>query len=219
MNKRTKKDFLTASVFLAIFVIFTVLLRFVDKDSLAPDGSTVGFAFINRPVALRFSFHPFFYRLTKMLGFFAVALASGFALLGAYQWILRKKLFLVDPDILCLGVLFAFTVGFYILFEVIGINVRPVLLNGEAENSYPSSHTVLSVTVFAGSVPLFKKRTGTIVYTLIVSVLVSMMFLTVIGRFLSGVHWLTDLIGGLFLSVSLLFFYSGLLKLTDERMP
>ncbi len=217
MNKRIRNDFLTASVFLAIFVVFTILLRFVDFDILAPDGSPVGFAFLNRPIAEHFPFNPFFYLMTEWLGYLAVFLATGFAVVGAYQWFRRKKIYLVDADILCLGALFAVTVMLYALFEVVRVNVRPVLLNGEAENSYPSSHTVLSVVVFSGTLPLLKKRTGEVLYTVLSSVLICFLVLTIAGRLLSGVHWFTDLIGGVLLSLSLLFAYGGLLRFSERR--
>lgn len=212
MNKRIQKDIVVASLFLAIFVIFTILLRFIDVDNLAPDGSLVGFSTLNALGKKAFPFHSFFYILTEVLGNIALASALAFAILGAYQWFVRKKLSLVDRDILCLGVLFAVVLAIYAFFEVISVNVRPVLINGTTENSYPSSHTVLSIVVFFASVPLLMKRTGNMLSSVMVGALPFLSVLTVVGRLLSGVHWVTDLIGGVLLALALLFFYFAFLR-------
>ena len=44
-----------------------------------------------------------------------------------------------------------------------------------------------------------------------------MLALIVAGRLLSGVHWFTDIIGGVLLSAALLNAYEGLLKLWKQR--
>jgi len=212
MKNRIRKDFGTASLLLVLFVIFTILLRFIDLDSLAPDGSPVGFAFLNGTVASRFPFHPFFYRMSECLGRLALLLAGVFAFIGLFQWIGRKKLLEVDFDILALGVLFGVTVFTYFLFETVKINVRPILWNGKAENSYPSSHTVLSIVVFVGVLPLLKRRLTPMLYLFAESILLCFTVLTLVGRLLSGMHWITDLFGGILLSVSLLGYYFCFLK-------
>ena len=42
--------------------------------------------------------------------------------------------------------------------------------------------------------------------------LTALMVITVVARFLSGVHWLTDIIGSVFISSALLFFFATFLQ-------
>ena len=55
-----------------------------------------------------------------------------------------------------------------------------------------------------------KQKTLQLIFTVVFAV---MLALIVAGRLISGVHWFTDIIGGLLLSAALLNAYEGLLKL------
>ena len=78
-------------------------------------------------------------------------------------------------------------------------------MDGILEASYPSSHTLLSVCICGSSLMinkyLFKNKNFFKVENIIsiLSILV-----IVIGRFISGVHWFTDIIGAILNSIALL---------------
>lgn len=208
-SKYPKKLILSIITF-TVFLVFTVLVKFVDIKPIGPKFSMVGFATINRAVNKFFGYNPFWYELTQVFGIFAILVAAFFAVLGFIQLIKRKSLLKVDRDILCLGVLYIAVIGFYILFEKTVINCRPVYDAAKGlEPSYPSTHTFLIITILASAIKVLptyiknnKLRIGTSIFLAVIIVL------TVAGRLVCGVHWFTDIIGGILLAESLLLIFS-----------
>ena len=132
----------------------------------------------------------------------------GFAFLGAIQWIKRKRILKVDKDILLLGVFYAILFGTYILFECVVINYRPILINGRLESSYPSSTTMLATCVIPTCIMQLNKRMKLcFLKRVLITTLVIFVGFMVIGRLVSGVHWFTDIVGGLLYSIGLIALY------------
>jgi len=141
------------------FILFTVAVGTVDREAIGPDGSVVGLAAMNRLIYELLEAQPFWYALTDWLGLVPVAVACGFACLGAWQLVRRRSLRRVDADIMLLGALYLAVVGYYVLFERLVVNYRPILIGGRLEASYPSSHTMVAVGVMATAVLQFRRRT------------------------------------------------------------
>ena len=198
---------------LAVFLLWTAAVRFVDVQMIGPQGSCVGFATVNRFVHDLTGVHRTLYTLTDWLGLVPFGFAMGFALLGLTQWIQRKHLAKVDGDILILGGFYAAVMAVYALFEVFPVNYRPVLIDGILEASYPSSTTMLVLCVMPTTVMQLrirmKNETGKRWVCAAVTVLSVFM---VIGRLVSGVHWFSDIIGGAILSAGLVRMYRGLIS-------
>jgi undecaprenyl-diphosphatase len=98
----------------------------------------------------------------------------------------------------------------YILFEYLVINYRPVLISGILEASYPSSTTLLVLTVMPTAMLQLKERIQNRAFRNCVLVLIAAFTaFMVIGRLLSGVHWLTDILGGILLSAGLVGLYKN----------
>jgi hypothetical protein len=124
----------------------------------------------------------------------------------------RKNLFKVDSSIIILGCFYIIVIAVYIFFESCIINYRPILINGILEASYPSSHTLMTICLMYAAVTecdilIKSKKTNKIIR--LVSYLI--IAITVIGRLISGVHWFTDIIGGILISSALIMFYSSVL--------
>lgn len=151
------------------------------------------------------------YSITDWLGVVAILFALGYAIIGGIQVIKRKSIFKVDKEIIALGIFYILIVAVYILFEKLSLNYRPVLMDGVAEASYPSSHTLMSVCI-CGSAILINKKLFNNKITKILNVLSLILIITiVVGRLISGVHWFTDIIGGLLISSALLMsFYTAI---------
>ena len=99
-----KRQFIVAIVSLFMFLLWTVLISFVNVQAIGPNGSSVGFATINGFVLNLIGTHLSLYIITDWLGLVPIICVMFYASLGLFQWIKRKKLLKVDFDILILGI-------------------------------------------------------------------------------------------------------------------
>lgn len=203
-----KRKIYTAFGFLAAFLLWTVAVSWIDVQPIGPQGSVVGFASLNGLVHSLTGVHMKLYTITDWLSLVPVAFGSGFALLGLRQWIERKSIWHVDRSILILGGFYAAVLAVYLLFEKVVINYRPVLIEGVLEASYPSSTTVLVLCIMPTAV--MQLRSHAQKKGIIMAITVFTVFM-VIGRLLSGVHWVTDIIGGILLSAGLVLLYGSII--------
>ena len=195
------------------FVAWTAAVSSIDIRQIGPNGSSVGFA------ALNIFFHNltgenmWLYYLTDWLSIVPILFIFGFGFLGCSQLIKRKSVFGVDKDILILGGFYIIVIMIYLFFEIYVVNYRPVLINGVLEPSYPSSTTLLVMSVMPTAALQLQSRTKNPVFrkTAIYAINIFTVFM-IIGRLVSGVHWITDIIGGLILSAGLVMIYYSLTK-------
>ena len=200
------------------FVLWTWAVTVIDVQPIGPNGSCVGFAALNGTVHRLTGVHFPLYTVTDWLGLVPVAAAFGFAVLGLCQWIRRGSPLRADGDILALGVFYLAVIAAYLLFEEIPINYRPTLIDGRLEVSYPSSTTLLVLTVMPTAAMQLHTRIKhqTLRRCIIASIVLFVLFM-VIGRLISGVHWLTDIIGGIWLSGGLVMLYDAFRKWLPRR--
>ena len=212
--KKTKKQLYIIGISLLLaFVLWTVLVRCVDVRAIGPRGSAVGFAALNGAVHRFFGVHMTLYVITDFAGLVPVAFMLGFAILGLCQWIRRRSLLSVDRSLLCLGGFYISVLFSYLFFEECVINYRPVLIHGYLEASYPSSTTLLVLSVMPTAVMQLSSRIkNTARRRFVLCLLAAFTAFTVIGRLLSGVHWVTDIIGGALLSSALVFLYAAAIR-------
>ncbi len=203
--------------FLGAFVLWTVLVLLVDVQAIGPDGSVVGLATVNGLFHRLTGVHMNLYTLTDWLGLVPIAVVLGFALFGLVQWIKRRRIQNVDFDVLILGGFYIITIFCYLLFEMVVINRRPILIDGFLEASYPSSTTLLVLCVMPTAMLQFRSRIKNRVLRVIVLMAIAVFIgFMVIGRLVSGVHWLSDIVGGVWLSAGLVLFYQFLTRKTPK---
>lgn len=213
------KKFCISFGFLLAFAVWTAGVILIDVSPIGPRGSFVGFATINGFFYNLTGVNLSLYTITDWLGLVSVFIGFGFALLGLVQWIKRRNILKVDFDILALGVFYIIVIAAYLLFESFVINYRPTLINSFLETSYPSSTTLLVLTVNITAIFQFKTRIKNIVLRRCVNISLSVFTLfMVMGRLISGVHWLNDIIGGILLSAALVMLYYAVThkKITDQ---
>lgn len=207
-----KRSFFTALGLLGAFALWTLAITKMDVQPIGPQGSLVGFATINRFVHQLTGVHKLLYTVTDWLGLVPVAFGFGFAILGLAQWIRRKSILKVDGSILALGVFYVVVVAAYLLFESVVINYRPVLIEGRLEASYPSSTTLLVLCVMpTASMQLHSRIQNPMLCKIVRMAIAAFIVFMVAGRLISGVHWLTDIIGGILLSGGLVMMYDSVL--------
>jgi len=210
MKNADKKKFLIGAGFLATFVLWTVLVSLVDIRAIGPNGSSVGFAALNGYVHKFTGVNFHLYTITDWLGLVPIGVAFGFAILGLVQWIKRKSLLKVDRSLLVLGGFYIVVLAAYIFFEIVVINYRPVLIDGYLEASYPSSTTMLVMCVMPAAMMQLRERIKNDVFRRCVMIsIVTFIAFMVIGRLVSGVHWLSDIIGGALISAGLVMIYAS----------
>lgn len=213
VEKKNKKRLVWGTLLVVAFVLWTVLVRFVDVRAIGPEGSSVGFAALNRFVHELTGVNWLLYTVTDWLGLVPIAVALGFAILGFAQLIGRKSLWKVDHSILALGVFYIALMATYVFFEIVVINYRPTLIDGYLEASYPSSTTMLVMCVMPTAVMQLNERIKNTGFRRCAIIAISgFTAFMVIGRLLSGVHWFTDIIGGTLLSLGLVAMYDALGK-------
>ena len=208
MKKTQKRGLIISVILLISFVVWTVLVKNVDVQPIGPNGSSVGFATLNGAFHRLTGANMSLYVITDWLGLVPIAVALGFAILGLAQWIKRRNILKVDRDILALGVFYLCTMAVYILFEYVVINRRPVLINGYLEASYPSSTTMLVTCVIPTAMMQMRSRIKNSGWRIcVLALLAAFTAFMVIGRLVSGVHWLSDIVGGILISAGLVVAY------------
>ena len=196
---------------LLAFVIWTILLGIIDVDTIGPMDSKVGFARLNGYFHSLTSVNMHLYTITDWLGLVPITVALLFAMLGLGEWIKRKRILAVDQSILTLGAFYIIVIAVYIFFEEVPINYRPTLIDGYLEVSYPSSTTLLTLTVMPTAAIEFNLRikNAALRKSAVILALAFTLFM-VVARLISGVHWLTDIIGGILVSLGLVALYYSL---------
>lgn len=218
-KKLSFKNFILPAVLFVVFIIFTVLVKTVDVGE-GRLGTELGFATFNKAVEKVIPFNNGWYMLSEILGYAAIGVCLGFACFGLYEMvkygIIKKQGIFkaVDKEIWILAGFYVVVIGFYVLFEVLEINYRPVVFDEGLEASYPSSHTMLAVCVFCSAFMMFEKflKETKIFKAVGQGFCVILASLTVVGRFFSGVHWATDIIGGLLISAALVTLFGAVIK-------
>ena len=208
MEKKNRRLFLVGVSLFAAFVLWTVLVCFVDVRAIGPQESSVGFATLNGYIHDLTGVNMRLYVITDWLGLVPIGVAFGFAVLGLVQWIKRKSLLKVDRSILTLGGFYIVVMAAYILFEIVVINYRPTLIDGYLEASYPSSTTMLVMCVMPTAMMQFSKRIKNDLFRrCVMFIIIAFIVFMVIGRLVSGVHWISDIIGGALFSTSVVLMY------------
>ena len=158
------------------------------------------------------------YHITDWLGFAGILTALGFSVLGLIQLIKRKSLKKVDADIYILGAFYLLVIALYCFFETFIVNYRPVLINGYLEASYPSTHTMIICSIMGTAILQWRDRIHKkFLKMTLVLLSTAVIFITVAGRLISGVHWFSDIIGGLFLSGALVMLYYSCVRLVKDK--
>ena len=206
-----KKKYLYISIFsLAAFVLWTLLLRLVDVRAIGPESSSVGFSALNGFIHEKIGVNMYLYNITDWLGLVPIGVALGFAILGLIQLIKRKSLLRVDRSILGLGVFYIIVVAVYLFFEIVVINYRPVLIEGCLEASYPSSTTMLVTCVMPSAAMQAKERIkNKALRQGVIIIIIAFIAFMVVARLLSGVHWISDIIGGALFSLGIVLMYKS----------
>ena len=190
--KENGKRFLGFGIaFVVVFAIWTTLVQIIDVQPFGVNGTDIGFATVNSRFHKLTGVHMTVYVLTDWLGLVPVFVCMLFGCIGFIQLVKRRSLVKVDYDILLLGIYYIVVIAGYLIFEVIPINYRPILIEGRMEASYPSSTTLLVLSVMSTLIFQVKSRVENEVSKRVIGVVSAIfMLFMVVGRLISGVHHL-----------------------------
>lgn len=204
--KNKKNIFLCISLTL-ISVFYTFLVKNVDVNNIGPKNTNVGFSTLNNAFKNLIGSDMRIYKITEIFGLLVFVICLFYGMIGIYQLIKRKSIKKVDKEIILIGIFYVVVLFVYILFEKLEINYRPILIDGKLEASYPSSHTMLALCVCTSSLILSKKYINKKYINITNIITLILLFGVFIGRIMSGVHWISDIIGGIIISFTLIMYY------------
>ena len=214
MKKKNARNFIIAAVLVLLFFLWTAVVITVDVKQVEPNGTTVGLSRFNSTFHSLTGVNMTLYNVTDLLSLIPLLFVAGFAILGLQQLIRRKCLLKVDYSILVLGCFYVIVITAFLLFEAFIVNYRPILIEGRLEASYPSSTTMLVMCVIPTSAMQLSERINNKrLRVCINSLLIIFLLFMVIGRLISGVHWISDIIGGVLLSSGLVMTYYSVKEL------
>ena len=218
MKNRKNIPFFAGISCITAFIIWTILIQTVDIQPVGVNGTAIGFASFNIWFHRLTGTNMTLYTITDWLGLIPVFVCMIFGILGLMQLIKRKILLQVDADILLLGIYYAIVISAYLIFEIHPINYRPILIEGRMEASYPSSTTLLVLSVMPTLTFQADRRLKTCtVRNIIRTLTILFSAFMVFGRLISGVHWFTDIIGSVMLSAGLFYIYKAFVLSYDRK--
>ena len=218
MEKNGKRRLISGMALLVIFAIWTWLIQCVDVQQAGPKDTGIGFATFNCWFHSITGVHMSIYTMTDWLGLVPIAVCIVFGGIGLFQLVKRKSLLKVDRDIIFLGIYYVVVIFGYLVFEMIPINYRPILIDGILEASYPSSTTLLVLSVMPTLIYQVDRRITNHTVKRMICVLTAVFSaFMVIGRLIAGVHWFTDIVGAVILSAGVYCIYkAAVLIFCDE---
>ena len=210
------KTFCIALLFYLAFILWTIAVIFINVKQIGPNNSEVGLSKFNGFFHKKIGVNMTLYDLTDLLSIIPIAIMLFFGLLGLVQWIKRKSLLKIDYSIRILGLFYILVFAVYIFFEFAVVNYRPTLIEGKLEASYPSSTTMLVICIMTTALMQVNERVKNkkVKISLIAIILAFSVFM-VVGRIISGVHWVSDIIAGMLLSGGLVATYYALIKMSQ----
>ena len=216
---KEKKISIVGITLITAFIIWTILIQIVDVQSVGVNGTDVGFATINCWFHKLTGENMAIYYITDWMGLIPILSCMIFGVVGFIQLIKRKSLLKVDLDIIFLGIYYIVVILAYLFFEMIPINYRPILIEGTMEVSYPSSTTLLVLSVMPTVSFQNHRRIKNITIRNVIYIFIVLFSLfMVIGRTVSGVHWLTDIIGSILFSIGLYLIYKSIVMRFDKNV-
>ena len=149
--------------------------------------------------------------ITDIIVATALITLAVFAFIGLAQLIKRKSFKKVDRELLAMFAPLILLVITYVVFEkFLILNTRP---NGSGEPSFPSTHTMITATIFfcvALALPKYIKSKAAC--ALLDVIMLALLVLMCFGRVLANMHWVSDVFGALGFSLIFAFVYWLLIR-------
>lgn len=205
---KNNKYLISSFVLGILFVLFTISLIFVDVRLIGETNAKIGLGFINE-ISSKINYNSTLDKISDIFLALGIIGVLFFGIVGVIQLIKRKSLKKVDREIIVFGIFLIIMVMLWITFDkFLVINYRPILIDGEIEASYPSTHVmIVTFTLLTVTNLLSKYIKNDKVVKMFYGLAILFIMLATIFRILSGMHWISDCVGGLLLGSMLYSFY------------
>lgn len=202
-------NLIIGSFLILLFIIWTILMKFCDVTPSGPNETLIGLSFLNVPFMEMIGFNQTLYDISDLLMVFVILVAVIFNILILVFWVKNKDIKKIPSSLIALDIGYAFIVITFLLFETYIVDFRPVIIEGELEPSYPSTHMLTCTFVLLSGAYMSNKmiKEHKIIKNLIVISIYLILALSLIFRILSGAHWIGDIIGGLLMSIGAYFLF------------
>ncbi len=218
MIEKKKKWFKISVCLLIVAVIYTVLVKYVDVKAIGPGDTKVGFAIMNKWFKDLIGYNKLFYTVSKYAGVIPFGFCAYYGLMGLIELIKKKSFKKVNYRYYILACFYAIFVALYFFFEKVIINYRPIVVDGVIEASYPSTHTLLAICLCGTSLIVSKLLIKNNTLRMLADIAAWLLMVVIVfARLISGVHWLSDIIGGIIISLTYLSFFKLSLIRMDEK--
>ena len=218
MIEKKKKWFKISVCLLIVAVIYTVLVKYVDVKAIGPGDTKVGFAIMNKWFKDLIGYNKLFYTVSKYAGVIPFGFCAYYGLMGLIELIKKKSFKKVNYRYYILACFYVIFVALYFFFEKVIINYRPIVVDGVIEASYPSTHTLLAICLCGTSLIVSKLLIKNNTLRMLADIAAWLLMVVIVfARLISGVHWLSDIIGGIIISLTYLSFFKLSLIRMDEK--
>lgn len=217
MKKFINSYLVTGICCLASFFILLILLMTVNKDNVA--GHEIGLYSLNK-VFLVNKYNDLWDVISDAILYISLGFGVGLAIYGFYQVTQRKNILKVDKDILFTGLGILILVLLWVIFDhFLIINYRPILIEEEAQASFPSTHVMVSTFILFTSCKIIIKRNPTKKLNQILGIcgMSALVLLCFLGRLLSSMHWMTDVLCGFLIGFGMFCLVFGFEKLFSKK--
>ena len=211
---KSKKCLISSIVFAVLFVVLTVLLLTVDRKNTGVSDTFLGLFTINVSVFKAIGSSEIFDKLTDLFLLIAFLVVILELVIACVQLVKRKNFLKIDKSLVFYNVMLFVVVVLYVLFDLFPVNFRPL----GVEPSYPSTHVLVSVSILISSLFIsseFIKNAKLNKTFKICAICVA--GLSTVLRLFAGVHYLTDIIGGLLLGLAISFVLGYVVNLLREK--
>ncbi len=217
MKKILNRNIIIGLCSIGLFLILLILLLTVDRKGNVE--GQIGLYGLNKTFLVN-QYKESWDGLSDVILYISLGFLVGLAIYVLYQVSNKKNLLKVDKDILFVGCGILIIIFFWILFDkILIINYRPILVKMEAEASFPSTHVMLTTFILLSSgYCITKRESKNLIHTILGYAGFScLVFICVLGRILSSMHWMTDCLGGFLIGFGLFSLMVGLDKFFTNK--
>lgn len=198
---RRKSLDIIISILWLILLIFTILVSFVDVKIYNVTNTEIGLYSLNKIFLVNSINSNYINIISNGIFLICLLVIILMLLLITFEYFKTKK---INKNNLNFIIHFLIMVLIWIIFDkILIINYRPILINGNIEGSYPSTHVMVSTFVLLFLSDKLKKifKNDKIFYIISIGLII----IQSISRILLTMHWFTDIIGGLLIGCLLFF--------------